>query len=149
MADGPDGQYGSDAGPGQSFPPVTRRQGDAYATSRYLTASEKIYRLLDNRFREREWIAGGAYSIADMATYPWSMYLEKHGFDPKAFPALLSWRERIAARAAVATAQAGWAEAFARQTRASAKIATDADFDRFFGRAENAPSADYSNLRHR
>ena len=62
---------------------------DPYAEARYAAAAEKLYRLLDERLATREWLAGGGYSMADMATWPWANYLEGHGFDPAAHPHLL------------------------------------------------------------
>jgi GSH-dependent disulfide-bond oxidoreductase len=124
-------------------------KGDPYATGRYQAASEKIYRLLDGHLADREWIAGGAYSIADMAVYPWSDYLERHGFDPSEYPALLRWRATVGSRPAVTRARDKWSEAFALQTRGNAKAASDDDLDRFFGRTNAVPPVDYSNLRNR
>jgi GST-like protein len=61
-------------------------QADAYAAARYRSQCERLYRLLDERLAHREWVAGEAYSIADMAIHPWAGYLEQHGFDPAAHP---------------------------------------------------------------
>lgn len=124
-------------------------KGDAYATGRYHAASERIYRLLDQRLAHREWIAGQRYSIADMAIFPWSEYLEKHGFDPADYPALARWRALIARRPAVVRARSRWSDAFASQTRSNASMASDEDLDRFFGRTGAVPPADYSGLRNR
>lgn len=124
-------------------------KGDAYATGRYQAASEMIYRVLDEHLATREWLCGGAYSIADMAVYPWSDYLEKHGLDAADYPALARWRAMIAARPAVTRAREAWSETFAGQTRADARVASDADFDRFFNRVEGVPMPDYDFLRNR
>jgi len=108
--------------------------------------AESLYRLLDERLAGREWIAGGAYSIADMAIYPWAHYLEKHGFDPAAFPALIRWRAAIDARPATARAAQRMDEAFAAISAETRKAATKADLDRFFGRTDTMPPADYSAI---
>src|SRR5262249_53711216 len=65
-----------------------------YAEARYAEQSRRLYQLLEDRLRSLEWIAGGAYSIADIATYHWSTYLEKHGFDAKNYPSLVRWRDK-------------------------------------------------------
>jgi len=118
----------------------------AYALGRYAAQAESLYRLLDERLAGREWIAGGAYSIADMAIYPWAHYLEKHGFDPAAFPALIRWRAAIDARPATARAAQRMDEAFAAISAETRKAATKADLDRFFGRTDTMPPADYSAI---
>ena len=118
----------------------------AYALGRYAAQAESLYRLLDERLAGREWIAGGAYSIADMAIYPWAHYLEKHGFDPAAYPALIRWRAAIDARPATARAAQRMDEAFAAISAETRKAATKADLDRFFGRTDTMPPADYSAI---
>lgn len=124
-------------------------QGDPYATGRYQAASERLYRMLDERLQDREWIAADAYSIADMAIWPWSQYLERHGLDPADYPALVRWRKEIGDRPAVARARKAWIEAFADAGQADVKESTDDQLDRFFGRTAQMPAADFSNLRHR
>jgi len=117
---------------------------DPYAAARYSTQSQTLYRRLDERLATREWIAGGAYSIADIAIFPWAGYLEQHGFEAAAHPLLMRWRETIAARPAVARMQQRFGEAFAeQQTR---RNATPEQLDRFFGRAPENPPADFSSV---
>jgi GSH-dependent disulfide-bond oxidoreductase len=41
-----------------------------YAIDRYVTECARLIRLLDNQLAQNEYLAG-AYSIADIATYPW------------------------------------------------------------------------------
>jgi GST-like protein len=118
-----------------------------YAKARYGAIAEKLNRVLDERLQGREWIAGGDYSIADMATQPWAYYIERHGFDPAQFPALVEWRERIAARPAVQRALARAQEAFDQVATRSRKAASDEDLDRFFGRTGQVPATDYSAVK--
>lgn len=115
-----------------------------YAQARYGAIAERLYRILDDRLREREWIAGGDYSIADMATQPWAYYLERHGFDAAAHPALVRWREAVAARPAVQRALARADEAFTAAAERTRKSASPEDLDRFFNRTEKVPQTDYS-----
>lgn len=115
-----------------------------YAHGRYGAIAEKLNRLLDERLRDREWLAGGDYSIADMATQPWAYYVERHGFDPAHYPALVAWRQRIEARPAVQRAMARASEAFDDVATRTRKAASAEDLDKFFGRTEQVPVTDYS-----
>lgn len=124
-------------------------QGDPYSLGRYQALSGRLYRLLDDRLKDREWIAAGTYSIADIAVWPWSRYLEKHGYDGADYPALVHWREKIGSRPAVVRAEAAWTENFVAATRGDAKAASDEQMDRFFGRSAEMPVIDFSNLRSR
>ena len=97
-----------------------------YAKARYGAIAERLNRILNERLRDRQWIAGGDYSIADMATQPWAYYIERHGFDPADYPALVEWRERIAARPAAQRALARAEEAFDQVATRSRKAVPDA-----------------------
>lgn len=126
------------------FRMVLRPGTEPYAEARYAAAAERLYRLLDDRLTTREWIAGGDYSIADMAIHPWAHYLEIHGHDPAAYPALVRWRGQVAARPAVQRAYARSHEDFAQAVNAARKSATAEDLDRFFGRTAQVPAADFT-----
>jgi GST-like protein len=117
---------------------------EPYALGRYAAQAERLYRLLDDRLAEREWIAGSAYSIADMATYPWAGYLEQHRFDPARHPNLLRWRQAIDARPAIARVKERLGGAFLDVANQTRREATPAQLDRFFGRTEAMPAADFS-----
>jgi GST-like protein len=121
-------------------------QADAYAAARYRTQCERLYRYLDDRLSAREWIAGDIYSIADMAIYPWSLYLESHGFDPAAHGALIRWRDIIGRREAVKRCGSRFAAAFNEASKESRRTATAESLDQFFGRDPGSPPADYSSI---
>ncbi|ACI52925.1 Glutathione S-transferase domain [Gluconacetobacter diazotrophicus PA1 5] len=70
-----------------------------YATTRYTQETERLYGVLDRHLAGRDFIAGGGYSIADMACHPW-IIPENQGQDMAAFPNLAQWHARIAARPA-------------------------------------------------
>jgi GSH-dependent disulfide-bond oxidoreductase len=120
---------------------------EPYALARYRTLAERLYRLIDERLSTREWIAGSAYSIADIATFPWAEYLERHGLEAKDYPALQRWRDAIGRRPAVVKAKARMSEAFADASAQSMQSATSEDLDRFFGRSENMPAQDFTAVK--
>ena len=122
---------------------------EPYSYGRYQAQSERVYRILDDRLAKHEWLAGDAYSIADIATYPWADYVERHGFDPSPYPALLRWRERIAGRPAVVRAAEQINTHFSARTQEARQAATNTDLDRFFGRTEAMPDADFASVMRR
>ena len=71
-----------------------------YAVERYVKETSRLYAVLDKRLADRAFIAG-AYSIADMASYPWIVPHERQGQNLADFPHLKRWFETIGARPAV------------------------------------------------
>lgn len=120
---------------------------EPYAEARYRAMAGKLFRLLDERLAAHEWLAGGDYSIADMAMQPWAYYLELHGFAASAHPALVAWRDRIAGRLGTQRALARAHEAFTAEAERTRKAASGEDLDRFFGRTEQVPAADFSLVK--
>ena len=120
---------------------------EPYALARYGTLAQRLYRLIDERLGDREWIAGGAYSIADIATFPWAEYLERHGLEVKDYPALQRWRDTIGRRPAVVRAKARIVAEFAAVSAQTMQDASAKDLDRFFGRTENMPAQDFTAVK--
>lgn len=71
-----------------------------YAIDRYTNETNRLYGVLNKRLAEREYLAG-AYSIADMATYPWAKMWDRQGQDIAPFPHMRRWLDAVAARPAV------------------------------------------------
>jgi GST-like protein len=74
-----------------------------YAIDRYVNETSRLFKVLDNRLKDHEFVAGD-YSIADMASYPWVFkhpYLQLQLED---FPNLMRWYDTIEQRSAVARA---------------------------------------------
>ena len=71
-----------------------------YAIERYLTETRRLYGVLNERLKVHDYLAG-AYSIADIATYPWVARYEWHKTDLGAFPHVKRWFDAISARPAV------------------------------------------------
>ena len=78
----------------------------AYAKDRYRKEAERLLGVLDKQLRGRAFIAGGDYSIADMACYPWISPYDKAPLDLTAFPDIERWHSDIAARPATRRAYA-------------------------------------------
>jgi GST-like protein len=70
-----------------------------YAIDRYVKETHRLYGVLDRRLATREFLAG-AYSIADMAAYPWVVPHEAQGQNLSDFPHVKRWFETIKARPA-------------------------------------------------
>jgi GST-like protein len=117
---------------------------EPYALARYRTIAEKLYRSLDERLADREWLAGNSYSIADIATFPWAEYLERHDFLAGDYPHLQRWRDRIGQRAAVVRARTRVMKEFAEVSTQQMQEASNRDLERFFGRTEAMPAQDFS-----
>ena len=70
-----------------------------YAIDRYVKETNRLYGVLDKRLAEREFVAG-AYSIADMAIYPWVALYERQSQKIEDFPNIERWLDAIRARPA-------------------------------------------------
>lgn len=77
----------------------------AYGQDRYTREVTRLYGVLNTRLADRDYVAG-AYSIADMAAWPWTRSAERQGQDMAAFPHVAAWSARMAARPAVQRALA-------------------------------------------
>ena len=77
------------------------KESVSYAIDRFTNEATRLYGVLDRHLADREWIAGGAYSIADIATFPWVCRHRRQGQAIDDFPNVKSWLERISARPAV------------------------------------------------
>ena len=73
----------------------------AYAIDRYTNETGRLYGVLDKRLGEADYMAGD-YSIADMATYPWTRSIDRQGVDPAEYPNVVRWQQRLEKRPAVA-----------------------------------------------
>jgi len=78
----------------------------AYAKDRYVRETNRLYGVLDRRLSAHRFVAGDAYSIADMAIYPWIVSWERQQQDLHAFESLERWFNAIAGREATRRAYA-------------------------------------------
>ena len=72
----------------------------AYAEERFSTELQRQYSVLNERLREREYLADD-YSIADIAAWPWVTRFEWQGIDLDDYPYVKRWYLAIASRPAV------------------------------------------------
>ena len=72
-----------------------------YAIARYTDEVGRLYRVVETRLRANRFLAGEAYSIADIACWPWIRPHRRQGQDLADFPSLRRWFEEIRARPAV------------------------------------------------
>jgi GSH-dependent disulfide-bond oxidoreductase len=71
-----------------------------YAIERYTKETQRLYGVLDKRLGEAEYLAG-EYSIADIASYPWTARHEWQGVSLDDYPNVKRWFVAIGARPAV------------------------------------------------
>lgn len=80
-----------------------------YAISRYERETARLFAVLDKRLQDRDFVAGtgrGEYSIADIASYPWTRNYARLNQDIERFPNLKRWQAAIASRPATERAYA-------------------------------------------
>ena len=73
------------------------------AKERYHNVCKQLYGVMDRRLSVSEYLAGPNYSIADVATFPWTMpkQQEMHRIDITQYPNVKRWSETVALRPAV------------------------------------------------
>jgi GSH-dependent disulfide-bond oxidoreductase len=109
-----------------------------YAIERYVKETNRLYGVLNKRLADREFIAG-AYSIADMAAYPWVVPHEAQGQNLDDFPHLQRWFEAVKSRPATVRAYERGAAVSSNPT------VTEESRKILFG--QTAQTVDRSNLR--
>jgi GST-like protein len=112
--------------------------GNDYSKSRYMTQALRVSEVVEQRLSHHAYLGGAHYSVADMATYPWSRNLPAFlGDTAKAkFPHTMAWVEKINERPAVKAALAK-VDAVRAATTAFDKAKAE-DLDRVFGRGKFA-----------
>lgn len=71
-----------------------------YAIERYTQEAARLYAVLDRRLGQSEFLAG-AYSIADVAAFPWVARHDWQGVAFESYPNVRRWAETIRQRPAV------------------------------------------------
>jgi GST-like protein len=73
----------------------------SYARRRFADEAHRLYGVMNNRLYDRRYLAGDAYSIADMISYPWTASWELQGIDLAEFPYFKRWFDELSARPGV------------------------------------------------
>ena len=93
----------------------------------------RLYELLEKRLGQSPHLGGAEYSIADIATFPWTRNHDLFGVKWSERPNLARWFDVIAARPAVKKALA-----IVDTIKSNRDTASDEDKDRLFGRGRYA-----------
>ena len=72
-----------------------------FGEKRYFEISKRIYKELDERLANSNYLAGDLYTIADIATFPWIARHEWHDIGLKNYKSLSKWYLEISKRKAV------------------------------------------------
>jgi len=107
--------------------------GNDYAMGRYTSEIKRLYELLEQRLAKSPYLGGAEYSIADIATFPWTRNHDAQGVKWDDNPNLARWFNGIAARPAVKKALE-----VVGGIKSNRETATDDQKDRFFNRGRYA-----------
>jgi len=74
-----------------------------YAIDRYINESRRVYRVLDNHFKDAgsPYLVGSKCTIADVSTIGWVNAAGWAGVDIEEFPNVKAWRDRMMGRPAI------------------------------------------------
>jgi GSH-dependent disulfide-bond oxidoreductase len=106
---------------------------NSYSMGRYQTEVKRLYEVLEKRLAHAPYIAGSEYTIADMATFPWTRNHDAQGVKWDDHPNLARWFKAIDERPAVKAALAK-----VGQIKSNRDTANDDQKDRFFNRGKYA-----------
>ena len=74
-----------------------------YAKDRYTHETARMYRVLNTQPEQSKYVAGGFFSIADMAIWPWASLWEGQKQTLEDKPHMASWLQACAPRRSVTT----------------------------------------------
>jgi GST-like protein len=105
------------------------KEGNAYSLARYQSEVLRLYDVLEKRLGEKAYLGGDEYSIADIATFPWTRNHATQGVKLENNPNLSRWFKTVSERPAVKTAidKVG-------KITSTRDTASEDDKDRFFNR---------------
>ena len=72
-----------------------------YAIERYTKEAQRLYGVINRRLAASTYLGGKAYSIADIAVFPWLRSWKNQGVELSDFPHLKGWFDEMARRPAV------------------------------------------------
>jgi GSH-dependent disulfide-bond oxidoreductase len=109
------------------------KEGVDYSMPRYTTEVKRLYEVLEKRLAKVPYLGGEDYSIADIATFPWTRNHDAQGVKWEDNPNLARWFNAISARPAVKAALAK-----VGAIKSNRETASDDQKDRFFNRGRYA-----------
>jgi GST-like protein len=107
--------------------------GCDYSLARYTSELKRLYAVLEQRLGDVPYLGGDEYSIADVATFPWTRNHEAQGVRWEDKPNLARWFAAISERPAVEAALARVAV-----IKSNRETASEDQKDRFFNRGRYA-----------
>ena len=72
-----------------------------YAVNRYTNETRRLYGVMETQLGKTQYLAGNDYTIADIATFPWTRSWQNQGIEIDQFPNVKRWQAEISARPAV------------------------------------------------
>ncbi|AKZ63061.1 glutathione S-transferase [Herbaspirillum hiltneri N3] len=72
-----------------------------YAVNRYSNEAKRLYGVLDKQLSRTAYLAGDAYTIADIASFPWTRSWKNQGIELSEYPNVQRWFDAISERPAV------------------------------------------------
>jgi len=83
------------------------KNGDLhYAMQRFNNEVHRLYGVMNLGLHDKQYLAAGEYTIADMICYPWSVNWKLRGIDLEEFPNVKRWLAEMDSRPAVQKAMA-------------------------------------------
>jgi GST-like protein len=112
------------------FAPKT---GNDYSVGRYNSELMRLYDVLEKRLGQAKYLGGDEYTVADIATFPWTRNHDAQGVKWDNHPNLARWFKSIEERPAVKAALAK-----VGAIKSNRDTANDDQKDRFFNRGRYA-----------
>ncbi|BAT60007.1 disulfide-bond oxidoreductase YfcG [Variibacter gotjawalensis] len=86
--------------------PERKAQATPERLAQTLEAGNRALAVMEKRLADSDWLAGNAYSIADIALYAYTHMAHLGGYDLAQFPAISRWLKRVAATPRYVTVEA-------------------------------------------
>jgi len=77
--------------------PERRAEATPARMAQLLEAGYRALAVLENRLAVADWLAGNAFSVADISLYAYTHIAAEGGYDLHRFPAIGRWLDRVAA----------------------------------------------------